>query len=168
MPSPGVYSVYAVGCLTGNGMTTGCGGARIWHTTGDGTVTSESTPTSEAMYGVWGSGVSDIYAVGDVGTILHSAGDGVWVAQNSGISSSITALEAVGGSGPDEVYVVGDVEKTDGGVPIGTVVLQKLDHTRTFWDRVMIPETNNRFLSAISATTTDIYFVGQGGAILHK
>lgn len=155
----GTYSVYAVGCQIGSGSL--CAMGMIWHTDGSGTVTTETAGTSQALYGVWGSGANDIYAVGDTGIIIHSTGDGTWTKQNSGISE-MKALEAVGGSGPDEVYVVGDVDA------MGTIVLQKLDHTKDFWDRVTIPETNNRTLVAVSATTTDIYFVGQGGAILHK
>jgi hypothetical protein len=50
---------------------------------------------------IWGSGPTDIYAVG-FGTILHSNGDGTWQYQTSGTGAKLTG---VWGSGPQDIYV---------------------------------------------------------------
>ena len=53
---------------------------------------------------VWGSGPTDVYAVGDGGKILHSSGDGTWTPQTSGVTAD---LFSVWGSGPADIYVGG-------------------------------------------------------------
>jgi len=52
---------------------------------------------------VWGSGLTDVYAVGNAGTVLHFDGT-TWKAMDSGAQ---TALVRVWGAGPSDVYVVG-------------------------------------------------------------
>jgi len=55
------------------------------------------------LNGVWGSSATDVFAVGDEGTILHH--DGVrWVAMTSGTSHD---LQAVWGHTPGDVYAAG-------------------------------------------------------------
>ena len=54
------------------------------------------------MLAVWGSGPTDIYAVGDNGHIEHSTGDGQWKTQPSGTGETLYGLW---GSGPGDVYV---------------------------------------------------------------
>ena len=61
----------------------------------------EDTPVTDTLYGVWGSGPTDIYAVGFGGVILHSTGDGVWQQQQTPLP---TVFGDVFGSGPDEIY----------------------------------------------------------------
>ena len=41
----------------------------MYHSTGDGTWTGQSSPTAVLLTGVLGSGPSDVYAAGDQGTI---------------------------------------------------------------------------------------------------
>jgi hypothetical protein len=53
------------------------------------------------LFGIWGSGVSDIYAVGTTG-IYHSTGNGAWTQQNSTAN-----MLGVWGSGASDVYAVG-------------------------------------------------------------
>ncbi len=62
--------------------------------------------TSETLSGVWGSGPSDVWAVGSRGTILHWDGSR-WDTSESG---SRVALRAVWGSGPHDVWAVGTMK----------------------------------------------------------
>ncbi len=55
---------------------------------------------------VWGSGPSDVYVVGDGGTLLHSTGNGVWTAEAIELAARAD-LNALWGDGPNDVYVVG-------------------------------------------------------------
>jgi hypothetical protein len=59
--------------------------------------------TTENLYGVWGSSPSDLFAVGEHGTILHYDGRG-WSAMHSGTADY---LLGVWGSGPGDVFAVG-------------------------------------------------------------
>ena len=60
--------------------------------------------TTQTLYGVWGSGPDNIFAVGDSGTILHYNGT-AWTAMDSGSTSN---LKGVWGSALNDVYAVGD------------------------------------------------------------
>jgi hypothetical protein len=55
------------------------------------------------LYGAWGSGPSDIWAVGDGGATQHWNGS-AWTSVASGTTRS---LRGVWGSGPDDVWAVG-------------------------------------------------------------
>src|SRR5919106_1772367 len=59
--------------------------------------------TTNALYGIWGSSASDIWAVGASGTILHWNGS-AWSSVTSGTKAG---LNAVWGSGPSDVWTVG-------------------------------------------------------------
>jgi hypothetical protein len=72
--------------------------------------------TNISLFGIWGSGPADIYAVGGNGSptdriILHSTGDGNWVPQAipDGFYGRPIRLW---GSGPHDVYIVGDQDST--------------------------------------------------------
>ncbi len=60
--------------------------------------------TTANLLGVWGSSPSDVFAVGESGTILHYDG-GQWIKQTSGTTAG---LRDVWGTGPTNVYVAGD------------------------------------------------------------
>jgi len=71
---------------------------------GDGLAWSiEATPTHAALYGVWGAGAGDVFAVGIDGTILRR--DAVeWRSMASGTTE---ILAAVSGTSASDVYAVG-------------------------------------------------------------
>lgn len=143
-------SVYAVGAA-----------GKIWHSTG-GDFTPQTSGTTNALYGVWGAAANDIYAVGDVGTILHSTGDGTWTAQNAGVN--LNALEGIGGASAGEIYVVGDPDKSG-----KSVLLHKLVAKSDIWFRETLADAaDTRHYFGVSVTPSDIYVVGDTGAILHK
>jgi hypothetical protein len=79
-------------------------GGTIYHSTGNGTWTSQTSGTSQDLSAVWGSGSGDVYAVGASGTVLHSTGTGTWTALASNTTQN---LVGVWGSGSTDVYAVG-------------------------------------------------------------
>jgi hypothetical protein len=56
------------------------------------------------LWAVWASGPSDVWAVGDGGTILHDD-DAAWAHVESGTTAN---LRAVSGTGPADVWAVGE------------------------------------------------------------
>jgi len=65
-----------------------------------------SSGTTNTLYGVWGSSGSNMFAVGDGGTILsYNNGLGRWSAMSSGTTNT---LYGVWGSSPTDVFVVGN------------------------------------------------------------
>jgi hypothetical protein len=138
------YAVYAVGAA-----------GKIWYSSG-GNFALQPSGTTNALYGVWGSAANDIYAVGDIGTILHSTGDGTWTKQNSGTA---VPLEGIGGAGPSEIYIAGD----------NGTILYKYDAAATIWDKAGLPDpTENRDFFGVWAHPTAVFIVGEKGAILTK
>jgi hypothetical protein len=89
-------------------------GEQIGHNDLDAAVDAAGSPWSVelqdsaiALSAVWGSGPTDIYAVGIKGNaclILHSTGDGQWVEQPTGINGG---LFSIWGSGPNDIYAGG-------------------------------------------------------------
>ena len=66
--------------------------------------TAQPSGTSAVLLGVWGSGRTDVFAVGSTGgAILHYDGTS-WTAQTSGTSED---LSGVWGSGGTDVFAVG-------------------------------------------------------------
>ncbi len=65
-----------------------------------------TTPTTAALHGVWASGMSDVWVVGDGGIILHSVDGGAsWSFEVSGTTA---ALRAIWGSSTTDLWIVGD------------------------------------------------------------
>ena len=61
------------------------------------------SPTTALLYGVWGSGPDDVFAVGGGGTVLHYDGQR-WTPMRS---DSSAILYAVWGPSARETFVVG-------------------------------------------------------------
>jgi hypothetical protein len=59
--------------------------------------------TSEPLLDVWGASGTDIYAVGDKGTMIHFNGK-QWVKVESGISGT---LHGIWGSPQGDLFVIG-------------------------------------------------------------
>lgn len=58
---------------------------------------------AKALFKVWGTGPSDVHAVGDAGVVLHFDGQ-AWTQLGSGTGSDLISLW---GSGPDDIVAVG-------------------------------------------------------------
>jgi hypothetical protein len=69
--------------------------------------TEDASPTSEALWDVWGSSATDVFAVGGAGTIVHWDGT-TWEEMDAGLGCGCESLNGVWGSGPDDVWAVGD------------------------------------------------------------
>jgi hypothetical protein len=67
------------------------------------------SPTTEIMFGMWGSSATDIWAVGWAGTIMHFDGTEWTLAEVP--EDATERLEAVYGFAPDDVWVVGSAER---------------------------------------------------------
>jgi photosystem II stability/assembly factor-like uncharacterized protein len=120
---------------------------------GDGGVTltwtQETSLTGTALYGVWGSGPDDVYAVGD-GVIVHSNGAS-WTPQTTGDYG----FRAVWGSSANDVYAVGS----------GGAVSHTSDQGTT-WSQVVIGVAAN-YGGVWGSSASDVYIVGDS-AIAHS
>ena len=101
------------------------------------------------LFGVWGNSTTDIYAVGETGTILHY--DGInWSAMQSGTSAG---LLGVWGSSATDVYAVGET---------GTM----LHYDGVNWSAVE-SGTEVDLYGIWGSSSTNVYAVGGQGTILH-
>ena len=111
---------------------------------------SETTSGTRAILnGVWGTSPTDIYAVGESGTILHYDGTG-WSEMSSGTGAW---LEAVWGTSSSNVYAVGGssaILHYDGGA-WSAVTRRTPEQLRGVW----------------GTSSSNIYVVGLEGVILH-
>ena len=106
------------------------------------------TLVSRDLYGVWGAGPDDVYAVGEL-AILHWTG-AVWEDMTPLNSST---LYGVWGTGPDDVFAVG----------LGGRVFH---WNGASWTRMTTPTT--RALTGVwGAGPDDVFAVGAFGTILH-
>ncbi|WP_207689828.1 hypothetical protein [Desulfonema limicola] len=103
----------------------------------------------ENYYGVWGSSASDVFVVGDIGTIMHYDGS-TWQRMESGTDR---ILYKVWGTSPTDVFAVG----SDG-------VILHYDGTR--WTP-MKSGTDVLFRGLWGSSGSDVFAVGDRGTILH-
>ncbi len=104
--------------------------------------------TSKVLLDVWGAGVDDVFAVGDVGVILHYDGS-TWSAMDSHTTKS---LFNISGSSSHNVFAVGDN---------GTI----LRYSGKTWSSMDASCTNS--LYSVLAVGADVFAVGWDAAILH-
>lgn len=108
-------------------------------------------PADINLYGLWGSGPSDLFAVGDGGQILHYDGSAFSIVN----SPTVNNLRAVWGSGPKDVFAVGAG---------GTV----LHFDGSSWSIMQLPGAPLNALSCLAGTgPNDVYAAGSGGAVFH-
>jgi len=102
-----------------------------------------------AFHGVWGGSASNLYTVGQRGTILHYDGTG-WDEIPSGTRKT---LYSVWGSSGSDVYAVGQN---------GTI----LHYNGSEWYTMEAP-TKRHLYAVWGSSGSDVYAVGQRGTILH-
>jgi len=113
---------------------------------GWGTQTSGTTLT---LYGVWGDSPSDIFACGEVGTVLRSDGAS-WTAMSSNVTN---ALWGIWGGTTDNVFAVGQN---------GCVI----NFDGTSWNTM--DSGTLRHLNAVwGSSSSDVYAVGNSGTVIH-
>jgi hypothetical protein len=112
-------------------------------------------PQGNDLKGVWGSSSSDVYAVGNLGTILHYNGN-AW----TGVLIGTDDLFGVWGSpsrdsngNANDIYAVGE----DGAI---------LHYNGSAWAS-LTSSSPSTFYGVWGSSATDVYVVGAGGTILH-
>jgi hypothetical protein len=126
-------------------------------------VISDWTPMTitdwAGLNGVWGSSASDVYAVGEKGTILHYDGR-EWQQMISGTSTQDgVVLNSVWGSSNRDIFVVGRGFSTTSGLILhynGEEWQQMPSGTRTPW-----------LYGVWGSSASNVYAVGHAGTILH-
>jgi hypothetical protein len=111
------------------------------------TWTEQDVGSPGILLGVWASGPTDAFAVGqqDGGLILHYDGQS-WTPMT--VPAGVAGLSDVWGSAPTDVYAVGD------GI---------LHYDGTQWTKI----ADNRGTSVFGLSPTDIYVVNATGVVLH-
>jgi uncharacterized repeat protein (TIGR01451 family) len=107
-----------------------------------------SSGTGKYLFDVWGSSGSDIFAVGDAGTILHYDGLG-W----SPMSGTGAELRAVWGSSGSDVFAVGSA---------GFI----LHYDGSGWSD-MSSHTGWTLYGVWGSSGSDVFAVGESGTIVH-
>ena len=87
--------------------------------------------STKTLYGVWGTSPSDVYAVGNTGTILHYNGTD-WSAETSNTTGQ---LLSIWGSSPTNIYVVG---REESGANKATLLRKKTSGTAWEFERQLI------------------------------
>jgi hypothetical protein len=126
----------------------------------DGTAFSTvgAPPLAGALFKVWGSSASDVFVVGQAGTILHYDGK-TWAPMQSGADPRVT-LFTVAGRAANDVYAVGGQ---------GTSVA--LHYDGTSWAPIAgapLDATSGLTGVSVDAATGDLALVGFGGAKLRR
>jgi hypothetical protein len=106
-------------------------------------------PQGNLLWSVWGNSSSDVFAVGDAGTILHWDGT-AWSAMSSGTSNS---LRGVWGTSSSDVFALGSG---------GTI----RHWNGTAWS-AMSSGTTSVLHNVWGTSSSDVFAVGDSGRILH-
>jgi hypothetical protein len=91
-------------------------GGGLMHSTGDGTWTTVRIPVETTGIGAITGFGTDVWGLGLVGNVIHNNGDGKWILEKPGLTSTANDIWA---AGPENVYVVGSGEirhRTNNGV----------------------------------------------------
>jgi hypothetical protein len=113
-----------------------------------------ATTVTNRLRAVWGTG-TDVWAVGDGGTILHNSGTG-WQKETSGTSDD---LYSVWGSGPTDVWAVGGGMYEYGGATV-------LHRDGNGWTGVETGTIGS--LRAVAGGGGKVLVAGIGGTVLQK
>jgi len=116
-------------------------GRRLWR--------PKKTSTNDDLHAVWGSGPTDVFGVGDNGTVLHFNGL-TWTQQQTGAPVN---LRGVWGTGPKDVFAVGDK---------GTIV----HYDGIKWATIGTG-TSVDLYAVWGMNAKDVYAVGDNGTVLH-
>jgi len=125
----------------------------IYFTTDNGTTwKTQPSNATEILRAVWGSKDTDVYSVGDAGTIAHLGNGGAWATQASGTQQ---ALAAIWGSGSNDVYAVG-----------GNSLILHSGNGGATWTATQ-SQAAASFHGLWGSAANDVYAVGSGGVIVH-
>lgn len=110
------------------------------------------TPTGNNVEAMWGTSATDLYFVGDFGSIVHSDGTTLTSQQNTNVTTA--NLYGIYGTSPTNLYAVG---------ASGVILHSTGDGT---W-AVQNSGTTNTLYGIWASSSTDWYAVGAAGTILH-
>jgi len=127
----------------------GCASCGVDFSECAGTYTLDASATSQTLFAVWGSGPSNVFAVGESGALVRFNGT-AWVTSPSGTTSR---LYGVWGSGPAEAFAAGQ----SGGIR---------RWTGSTWGP-MTSNTTSRLHAVWGSASDDVFAVGEGGTIIH-
>ena len=108
--------------------------------------------TTVTLQSVWGCSPSDVFAVGQNGTILHYDGSG-WSPMDSGTTKTLNGLW---GTSSSDVYAVGATN--------GRVILH---FDGSSWQEMASPPTSFGYWNVWGSSSSDIFAVGSSGTIVH-
>jgi hypothetical protein len=123
----------------------------VMHNPGSGW-TEDPSPVDETLWDVWGSSATNVFAVGDIGTIVRWNG-AEWEEMDAGLGCGCESFYGVWGSGPDDVWAVGDgglIVHFDGSQWVAGDTMP-VDWLGGVW----------------GSGPNDVFAVGDGGAIFH-
>jgi hypothetical protein len=111
--------------------------------------TPMTSGTTQLLRSIWGSSATDVFTVGENGTILHYNGSS-WSAMTSGTTQ---LLRSIWGSSATDVFTVGEN---------GTI----LHYNGSSWSAVASGTKNNLY-GVWGSSGSDVYAVGENGTILN-
>ena len=108
-------------------------------------------PNANQLRAVWGPSGTEVFAVGEYGTILHTTDNGtVWNLMPAGI---IQTMYGIWGSSATDIFVAADT---------GII----LHYNGSNWSSMTSP-INTRLRDVWGSSGTDVFAVGENGKILH-
>jgi serine/threonine protein kinase len=109
--------------------------------------------TSESVYWIWSSSPEDVYAIGERGTIIHTADSGGMLeGRESGVQSTLLSMW---GDGPEVLYIVG----------AGGVILRSQDRGY-FWEK--LESSTQKDLHCIKGFGGELFACGEEGLLLYS
>ncbi len=110
---------------------------------------TQTSGTNLTLYGIWGASPTDVFACGEVGTVLRCNGVS-WTPMGSNVTN---ALYGIWGSATDNVFAVGQN---------GCVI----NFDGTSWNTM--DSGTLRHLNAVwGSSSSDVYAVGNSGTVIH-
>jgi hypothetical protein len=145
LPSAQVANIWA-SSPTDMYLTGYNGSNHIYHF--DGTTVTNQGSTMAALNDIWGTSATNVYAVGNSGTILRNTGTG-WFNEASGTTAG---LAAIWGSSASDLWAVGN---------LGGSILHR---DATSWS--VVPKATSRLLRGVwGSSATSVWAVGDTGTI---
>lgn len=179
---PNFFSIFAISASDVWGVE----GYRIWHWNGV-SWSEDQLRATGSLNAVWAASATQVYAVGSAGTAYFYDGTS-WSPINSGTGLD---LKAITGSGPSDIWAGGDkgvvLHSTGGGFSLVPGALSATSTVGGIWaeapNNVYFAADTNIFhydgstytktatavsgLRAISGERSEVWAVGNGGAVLH-
>jgi photosystem II stability/assembly factor-like uncharacterized protein len=116
-----------------------------------------SVATTATLWWVFARAHGDVWAAGELGTIVHSDGKMATIVADS--PATTATLFGIWGTGPDDLWAVGGHPDADG------IVLRK---DANGWRTVAeAPTQNGAYFKVWGSASDDVFICGQGGTILH-